>query len=182
MLTVNDKQLKYKFKVKDETYNIIILKVRYTGDPRDIVDRYFDRKDLIVQLIPESLPCTPRHLAIAVYNAMRAHVQGRNVSKTPNLEVLLYLCGTRQIADALKEVKSRSGEIYYLTICSKDVKVLNEVLKEYKLEILDVKGFSKECGSCKDIKVKELESYLGSYEDKLEKAAITKSTLLNVEI
>ncbi len=96
----------------------------------------FSDKNRFVQIIRETAYCTEKQVKLAAALALKAHIEGLAIAKTPAIEFLLYLSATRQIRNAIELVGARFGENACIVLASSS----NEELKHLKENLLERLG------------------------------------------
>lgn len=88
------------------------------------------QKDLTIQLFNADLVCTWEHLYFAALNAQIAFRTGTNISKRPDMEMLLYASTQRQISKAIPliGIKNASTDIALVVIGPSSQSVKDNVL------------------------------------------------------
>lgn len=69
------------------------------------VDEFLEEKEAVsgvVQAYDPRYVASPRHVSAAAEKAVRSFTRGKNVSNSLDMELLLYVAGTRQIDEALE--------------------------------------------------------------------------------
>ncbi len=85
----------------------------------------------ITQVLPPSVITSELHLKISAYYTFKSFDTGRNVSRKPYIEFLLYLLGTRQVGkvlNTLSKLIEGSKQVIVVRICKgeiKDIKLEN---------------------------------------------------------
>jgi len=74
-----------------------------------LLDEIAKKHGVTCQAVNADAVAGKEHLDYCVKKAVRAHSGGKNLAKEPGMELLLYLCGNRQISRAL-ELGVRRGE------------------------------------------------------------------------
>ncbi len=107
-------------------------------------------KDVWIQFFDASVVATWQHLFFAILNAQLGFRNQQNISKSIEMETLLYASTQHQIKKAIKKigVKNDSANIA-LIIVAKDIERINSVLL----------AISKKIGSKPDEKVLEFSDY-----------------------
>lgn len=175
--------MKFTVEIDGKKYNILTFTANIKCDVIDLIGKYNDGLNVIVQVVPEDLTVSHRHLAIATYYAIRGHIRGRNIAKTPHLEVLLYLYGTRQITKVIHELNKCVSSRYSIVIASTQnpEEILSKMIESGEVEVLSFEGsLNSSCRLCRFGKG-ELTSFYGSEVEALEKALILRSVMLNVK-
>lgn len=86
-------------------------------------------EDMWIQLFDASVVATWQHLFFAILNAQLGFKNQRNISKSIEMETLLYVSTQHQIKKAIKNigVKNESSDVA-LIIVAKDIKRINSAL------------------------------------------------------
>ena len=175
----------YKVVIENETYNILAYTVRVKVDVESLLKRYNDNLNTLVQIVPEAIPSTKRHFILALYYTLRNHIRGKGVAKSPHLEVLLYLFGTRQISKVLEVLsKFKHVDRYMLVLASKGnpEDIVSLMVKRGEIKVLKTNnGVNLNCELC-DFSKEELESFYGEKDEIIEKASILKSLMLTTKL
>jgi KEOPS complex subunit Cgi121 len=117
-----------------------------------------NQTDLILQFFNADLVCTWEHLYFAALNALVAFRNGTNISKSPDMEMLLYTSAQRQIskAVALIGIKNDSANIALVGIGSSS-RLVEDYLSSMSLLLKSQQDDSiLELTQEKAIKIKEM--------------------------
>ena len=101
------------------------------GDPTNFLKahRKFVSKGNFIQFFDAELIATWQHLYFAALNALLAFKDGNNISKTAQMETVLYSAAQRQIEKAIKTIglKRKSSNVAIL-IAGEDPSSVKEIL------------------------------------------------------
>ena len=106
------------------------------GDPTNFLKdlRKLVSKDTFVQFFDAELIATWQHLYFAALNALLAFKDGNNISKTVQMEIVLYSAAQRQIEKAIKAIglkqKSSNVAIVIVGTAPSSVKELLHAISE----------------------------------------------------
>ena len=163
-----------------ESYRLLLIPFYSNKDPREIIELLKKRLGTKFTVINGNKAYSPKLILIAYIMARRSFKRGSNISRNLGIEMLLYLSGTRQIRDAIKDVGYNGGRGLIVAWEIEDPgDILNDVssivnVKDVTLEHIKPEDLLKE-GYHKDV-VKRYEKA-----NLLELLAIEKVNLLEVE-
>ncbi|MEM3832643.1 MAG: KEOPS complex subunit Cgi121 [Thermoprotei archaeon] len=83
---------------------------------KEILDKA-NSNDCVVQLIDADVVASLHHLIAAVIRTERSFSSKRNISHKRHVELLLRLCGTHQISDAIKIAGVKPDSVNIILIC-----------------------------------------------------------------
>lgn len=172
------------------------------GEIIDLLDNEQNRFDSlkILLIIDQEAVCGLKHLEACIYYTLKSFEQGTNIANNLGPELLLYLAGRRQISKSIKNIGLSINTTKILMIelfeneVNCDTKKLAELLQEldlafkgfkFDIDMLPITDYSK---IKKNLEItEEMISVLTTgttsenYSDAIEKLAIERSAILNLQ-
>jgi|GEM_PF-3059321 len=148
---------------------------------REIIDK-INNDERVIQIIDSDIIVSIHHLVSAILRTERAFSLKRNISHKKHVELLLRICGTRQISNAIEMAGLKSSTTNILLICyGKDAKPYFEsIIKMINGDLNDDVFSLNEKKYQILIKAFNLQPNL-SYED-IIKRVLFKTALIETEI
>jgi tRNA threonylcarbamoyladenosine modification (KEOPS) complex Cgi121 subunit len=175
----------------DKYVSTLGFRLRYPQAPKELVARAkTDTYPCMVQLFDADSIAGSTHLIYASVNAFKAFRQGRNISQSLDIEILLYVSTQRQISEAIRKVGLQpSTSRIAAVLVAENEQILNEaefsleasILGERDDSVLAPEGKRKRLLQLFDITDKEVEALANSkVGDVLPWLIVERSALLDV--
>ncbi len=111
-------------------------------DPREILQSaQSESKNATIQFVDLERTAGHRHVLLATYNALKSQSTNQMISRSLPIEILLYVAGDHQIAQAVNRVGVRVDTekivVIALTKSRKETPEINDYLSKFNLKIDD---------------------------------------------
>ncbi len=87
------------------------------------------------QIFDATVICGKEHIISAYKHAKRAFMQGKNISNSLEIEILLYVAAKRQINDAIEFAGAKNNGKYVFLFIGKSEKETKKFIKNMELKV-----------------------------------------------